>query len=170
MRKLIQLFFFLSIPYLAMGGVAQAKTSSKIYYESGAYSVRQVKVDGRWMCKLEISLRQKGTETAYLGIYASRAYYGEIVTDKNRVGFAKKALSIRFDKERSRSVKIISDAPGSDGAWLWRYVDLPADILTKISKSRTMRVSLHNGKRTINYALSLKGSAKAVRNLRRCAR
>ena len=134
-------------------------------YKNGRYTVRKVKET----CKLEILLHNGDREAAaILALFPSDLYYGELFTEKKRIGVARRKVQIRFDQEAPRDISFVSDASAKDAYWRWQYLENTQGLLSMISKKREMVVSFSNGKTIFKYNVTLKGSSKAVLALRRC--
>ncbi|ABK42745.1 hypothetical protein Mmc1_0218 [Magnetococcus marinus MC-1] len=149
---------------------AQAATRHKIYYEQGPYTVRQYKVDGKRVCKLEITFSKKGNAMAYLGLFNSPHFFGELFTERRTVGEAKSNLRIGFDGKRKMRINFAKESAGREEVWRWRYFEVPADLLNQAAKGRSMQLAFYNGSHMFEFELSLKGSSKAIRMLKRCDR
>ena len=134
-------------------------------YKSGRYTVRKVKDT----CKLEILLHKNDREpAAILALFPSDLYYGELFTEKKRIGMARQEITIQFDQEPSRVIAFVPDAASKDDFWRWQYLDNTQGLLSMISRRREVTVSFSNGKNRFQYKVSLKGSSKAVLALRQC--
>ena len=134
-------------------------------YKSGRYTVRKVKET----CKLEVLLHNGDREpAAILALFPSDLYYGELFTEKKRIGMAREKMRIHFDQEQSRDVTFVPKASSKDDYWRWQYLENTQGLLSMISRKREMLVSFSNGKSLFKYTVALKGSSKAVLALRQC--
>ncbi len=134
-------------------------------YKKGHYTVR--KVDKT--CKLEILLHKGDRQAAaILALFPSDDYYGELFTEKARIGLARKKVQIQFDQETPRDIPFVPDASAKDNYWRWQYLESTRELLDLVSRKNKMSVSFSNGKSTFKYEISLKGSSKAVKALKRC--
>ncbi|MBF0402032.1 MAG: hypothetical protein HQL90_14870 [Magnetococcales bacterium] len=134
-------------------------------YKNGPYTVRKTEEK---ICKLEISLHKQKEPVAILALFPSNEYYGEMVTERARIGLARKNMSIQFDREQPRKMVFLANSAEKDDRFRWQYLDNTQGLLKKVAQKRTMTVSFSNGKTPFKYVVSLKGSAKAVKALRRC--
>ncbi len=154
-----------------------AFAEQKIFQESH-YRVRQTGET----CKLEIFLDSKslvrssskfwkhgfnGETIGFLSIFKTDDYFGELITEKSRVGLLKDKFSVSFDGKPETSV-VASDSTGEDSLWKWRHFSYHDDILTRIRKSKTMDVKFSNGKDMFHFSISLTGSSKAIKFLQNC--
>lgn len=134
-------------------------------YKSGHYTVRKVKDT----CKLEILLHKSDQEpAAIMALFPTEAYYGELFTEKKRIGMARKTVRIQFDQDTPRDISFVADAASEDPFWRWQYLENTQGLLGMISRKNRMTVSFKNGKALFEYKVSLKGSSKAVLALRYC--
>ncbi|MBF0162608.1 MAG: hypothetical protein HQL88_10000 [Magnetococcales bacterium] len=134
-------------------------------FKSGRYTVRKVEST----CKLEILLHDGDQEpAAILALFPSDEYFGEMFTEKNRIGVAQKKVRIQFDQEKARDIPFIADASAKDNYWRWQYLENTQGLLNMLGKHSKMIVSFSNGKNMFKYTVSLKGSGKAVLALRHC--
>ncbi|MEO5353675.1 MAG: hypothetical protein H7835_10770 [Magnetococcus sp. XQGC-1] len=134
-------------------------------YKSGRYTVR--KVEGT--CKLEILLHEGDQEpAAILALFPSDEYFGEMFTEKTRIGVAVKKVRIQFDQEKPRDINFVADASAKDNYWRWQYLENTQGLLNMLGKRGKMVVSFSNGKTMFKYTVPLKGSTKAVLALRHC--
>ena len=134
-------------------------------YKNGRYTVRKVKDS----CKLEILLNKSDQDpAALLALFPNDLYYGELFTEKKRVGAARANVHIRFDQEKGSTFPFVADASAQDDYWRWQYLKNTRGLLNKISRGNTMTLSFSNGKKTFEYIVPLKGSSNAVLSLRRC--
>lgn len=134
-------------------------------YKSGHYTVR--KVEGT--CKLEIQLHKgEGEPAAILALFPSDDFYGELFTEKPRIGVARDGVRIRFDNDKARNIAFVPDAEAKDSYWRWQYLESTDGVLDQITKKNTLSVSFSNSKKSFKYSVSLKGSGKAVSALRQC--
>ncbi|MBF0401203.1 MAG: hypothetical protein HQL90_10595 [Magnetococcales bacterium] len=134
-------------------------------YKGGRYTVR--KVEGT--CKLEILLHEGDREpAAILALFPSDEYFGEMFTEKARIGVAQKKVRIQFDQEKPRDIPFIADASAKDNYWRWQYLENTQGLLNLLAKRSKMIVSFSNGKSLFKYTISLKGSSKAIMALRHC--
>ncbi|MEO5346921.1 MAG: hypothetical protein H7834_11165 [Magnetococcus sp. YQC-9] len=149
--------FFLAIP--------GAESSYKEVFKSGRYTVR--KVEGT--CKLEILLaKNEKDHQAILALFPSEDYYGELFTEREKIGLARDKVLISFDNSKPRSIPFVPDADAKDSFWRWQYLEDTQELLAQIQKRGEMRVSFSNGTKTFEYVVPLKGSGKAVAALRGC--
>ncbi|MEO5364557.1 MAG: hypothetical protein H7838_13165 [Magnetococcus sp. DMHC-8] len=138
---------------------------AKEIYKSGRYTVR--KVEGT--CKLEILLHEGDQEpAAILALFPSDEYFGEMFTEKTRIGIAQKKVRIQFDQEKPRDINFVADASAKDNYWRWQYLENTQGLLNLMGKRSKMIVSFSNGKSMFKYTVPLKGSTKAVLALRHC--
>ena len=134
-------------------------------YKSGRYTVRKVEST----CKLEVLLHEGDREpAAILALFPTDEYFGEMFTERARIGVAQKNVRIKFDKLKPRDIFFITDAAAKDNYWRWQYLENTQGLLSLLSKHREMVVSFTNGKNLFKYTVSLKGSSKAVLALRHC--
>ena len=134
-------------------------------YKSGRYTVRKVEST----CKLEVLLHEGDREpAAILALFPTDEYFGEMFTERARIGVAQKKVRIKFDKLKPRDIFFITDATAKDNYWRWQYLENTQGLLSLLSKHREMVVSFTNGKNLFKYTVSLKGSSKAVLALRHC--
>lgn len=134
-------------------------------YKNGRYTVRKV----QGACKLEILLHQGDRQAAaILALFPSERYYGELFTEKKRIGKARNKAVIQFDNESTRNVAFVPDASAEDDFWRWQYLENTQGLLSLISRKMEMKLSFYNGKEWYRYSVSLKGSSKAVLALRQC--
>jgi hypothetical protein len=143
--------------------------ASDVYFQKGRYTVR--KVEGT--CKLEISLHYdsqgKKQSSAILALFPSDDYYGEFFTQKESIGLARQKVQIQFDKEKPVNIPFVLDAAQKDGYWAWQYLESTDGILHQVAKKRDMIVRFSNVKgKPYKYTISLTGSGKAVKSLRKC--
>lgn len=142
-----------------------AENSYKEVYKNGRYTVR--KVEGA--CKLEIVLAKNEKDfQAILALFPSDDYYGELFTEREKVGVARDKVLISFDNSKPRSIPFVPDAEAKDSYWRWQYLEDTQEILPMIQKRGEMRVSFSNGTKTFEYVVPLKGSGKAIAALRGC--
>ena len=147
-------------------------------YQAGHYRVRQTGDT----CKLEIFLESKSLvrsnsgfwrhgfndETiGFFSVFQTDEYFGELITEKARVGLVDSGFSVEFDGKTDESV-VASDSTGSDNLWRWRHFAYHHKILRKIKRSRFMEVRFSNGTDRFHFKIPLKGSSKAVRALTAC--
>ncbi len=150
-------------------------------YQNGRYTVRTMEET----CKLEIALYasdrvygqgsgRRGTHggqgdvIAFLGVFPSDDYFGELITSRERIGKAKKGLAIRFDGRRTHEISIHEGDEGQNDHWRWRYIVYRERFLKMIRKSRAMEILFSNGRHWFRFRVPLKGSARAVRKLKAC--
>lgn len=134
-------------------------------YKEGRYTVRRVK----GTCKLEILLHNSDREAAaVLALFPKDIYYGELFTEKSRIGKARQQVRIQFEEEALQSISFVKDASGVDAYWRWQYLENMQGLLSMISRKREMVVSFSNGKSLFKYTVPLKGSSKAVLALHNC--
>jgi hypothetical protein len=140
--------------------------ASDVYYQKGRYTVR--KVEGT--CKLEIALHHgKKQSSAILALFPTDDYYGEFFTQKDSIGLAKQKVQIQFDKHKPSNIPFVLDASQKDGYWAWQYLESTDGILQQVAKKRQMIVRFSNTKgKKYKYTISLSGSGKAVKSLRKC--
>ena len=165
-------FFLLSL-FL----VTNAFADQKIFQESH-YRVRQTGET----CKLEIFLESRSldrrsskfwkhgfnSETiGFFSVFKTDDYFGELITEKSRVGLLKDGLSVSFDGKPETSV-VASDSTGEDSLWKWRHFSYHDDILTRIRRSRKMDLKFSNGENLFHFSIPLKGSSKAIKFLQDC--
>ncbi|MEO5378933.1 MAG: hypothetical protein H7832_14300 [Magnetococcus sp. DMHC-6] len=158
MRVLIMAFFV----FMGMVGTVSAQE----FYKEGAFTVR--KVEGA--CKLEIALpldKEKDT-AAILAIFPKDEYYGELFTERKRIGLAQKKVDIIFDKEKPRSINFVPKTDGNDDYWRWQYLESTKGMLDEVKRRNNMVVKFSNGKKSFEFTVSLKGSTKAVTTLLQC--
>ena len=134
-------------------------------YTSGPYTVRQ---EEKGTCMLDIALHKRQEPVAILVLFPSDEYYGEIVTERARIGSAKKKVRVQFDKGKPVDIRFLANAADKDEHFRWQYLVNTRGLLRKVSKHGKMTVSFSNGSSRFKYTVSLKGSARAVRALRRC--
>ena len=147
-------------------------------YQDGPFRVRQAGET----CKLEIFLESKALDkerssfwkhdftsetVGFFSVFKTDDYFGELITEKARVGMAKGRFSVKFDGVTDASV-VSSDSTGEDNLWQWRHFSYGDTILARIRKSRMMEVAFSNGQDMFHFNLSLTGSSKAVRHLQNC--
>ncbi|WP_130470676.1 hypothetical protein [Candidatus Magnetaquicoccus inordinatus] len=138
---------------------------AKEIYKSGRYTVR--KVEGT--CKLEILLHEGDQEpAAILALFPSDEFFGEMFTEKARIGVAQKKVRIQFDQDKPKDINFVADASAKDNYWRWQYLENTQGILGLLGKRTKMIVSFSNGKTMFKYTVPLKGSTKAVMALRHC--
>lgn len=138
---------------------------AKEVYKSGHFTVRKVEST----CKLEILLHRSDREpAAILALFPSDDYYGELFTEKPRIGLAKDKVSIGFDSGAAQEIPFVPDAAAKDNYWRWQYLETTQGLLTDVRRKNSLSVSFSNGKETFKYTVSLKGSSKAVSALQRC--
>ncbi|MBF0294289.1 MAG: hypothetical protein HQL96_03800 [Magnetococcales bacterium] len=148
-------------PWLGHG----AENAYKEIYKNGRYTVR--KVEGA--CKLEIVLSKNERDfQAILALFPSDDYYGELFTEREKVGLARDKVLIAFDNGKPRAIPFIPDADAKDSFWRWQYLEDTQELLGSIQKKGEMRVSFSNGTRNFEFAVPLKGSGKAIQALRNC--
>ncbi|MBF0416806.1 MAG: hypothetical protein HQL86_00960 [Magnetococcales bacterium] len=158
-------FFATTVMALFFLAVPGAESSYKEVYKSGRYTVR--KVEGT--CKLEILLaKNEKDHQAILALFPSEDYYGELFTEREKIGLARDKVLISFDNSKPRSIPFVPDADAKDSFWRWQYLEDTQEILSMIQKRGEMRVSFSNGTKTFEYVVPLKGSGKAVAALRGC--
>lgn len=134
-------------------------------YKRDHYTVR--KVEGT--CKLEILLHQGDREpAAILALFLTDDFYGELFTEKPRIGLARDSVRVQFDNDPPQSIPFVPDAASKDIYWRWQYLESTQGLLELIRKKNTMVVSFSNGKKHFKYRVTLRGSGKAVAALRRC--
>ena len=134
-------------------------------YKNGRYTVRKVKDS----CKLEILLNKSDQDpAALLALFPNDLYYGELFTEKKRIGMARAKLRIQFDQEKEQEIDFVADASAQDDYWRWQYLKNTQGLLRKISRGKEMTLSFSNGKQEFKYIVPLKGSSNAVLSLRRC--
>ncbi|MBF0212458.1 MAG: hypothetical protein HQM00_02705 [Magnetococcales bacterium] len=151
----------LMLPWTVQG----AENSYKEVYKNGRFTVR--KVEGA--CKLEILLaKNEKDHQAILALFPSEDYYGELFTEREKVGLARDKVLISFDNGKPRSIPFVPDADAKDSYWRWQYLEDTQELLAMIQKRGEMRVSFSNGTKTFEFAIPLKGSGKAVAALRGC--
>ncbi|MBF0341986.1 MAG: hypothetical protein HQL95_13645 [Magnetococcales bacterium] len=149
------------LPWVANG----AEGSYKEVYKNGRYTVR--KVEGA--CKLEILLAKNDRDhQAILALFPSEDFYGELFTEREKVGVARDKVLISFDNGKPRSIPFVPDADAKDSFWRWQYLEDTQELLAMIQKRGEMRVSFSNGTKTFEYTVPLKGSGKAIAALRGC--
>ncbi|MBF0127778.1 MAG: hypothetical protein HQM02_11275 [Magnetococcales bacterium] len=142
-----------------------AENSYKEIYKNGRYTVR--KVEGT--CKLEIVLSKNERDfQAILALFPSDDYYGELFTERDKVGLARDKVLIAFDSGKPRPIPFIPDADAKDSFWRWQYLEDTQEILSMIQKKGEMRVSFSNGTKNFEFTVPLKGSGKAIAALRSC--
>ncbi|MEO5330574.1 MAG: hypothetical protein H7839_01015 [Magnetococcus sp. YQC-5] len=142
-----------------------ADNSYKEVYKNGRYTVR--KVEGA--CKLEIVLSKNDRDfQAIMALFPSDDYYGELFTEREKVGLARDKVLIAFDNLKPRSIPFVPDADAKDSYWRWQYLEDTQELLTMIQKRGEMRVSFSNGTKTFEFVVPLKGSGKAIAALRSC--
>nr|CRH07751.1 conserved exported protein of unknown function [Candidatus Magnetococcus massalia] len=148
------------------------EAAARVVYEDGPFTVREVKDADKIVCKLEISMNMDGRIAAYLGLFRSSKYYGELFTERRRIGQARGKVTIGFDSEPPTKVKFVPDSPGMDTEWRWQYLDMtnPGQMLDNVARKRAMQVGFFNGKQNFSFTIPLKGSSKAVKRLKRCSR
>ncbi len=145
--------------------VTWSDLQAKEVYKKGHFTVR--KVEGT--CKLEILLHKSDREpAAILALFPSDDYYGELFTEKPRIGLARGKVSIGFDGGRAQNIPFVPDAAAKDSYWRWQYLETTQGLLNSVRRKNDMTVSFSNGKERFNYSVSLKGSSRAVKALRRC--
>ncbi|MBF0629156.1 MAG: hypothetical protein HQL91_13140 [Magnetococcales bacterium] len=153
---------FLCLPW---GVVHGAENSYKEVYKNGRFTVR--KVEGA--CKLEILLaKNERDHQAILALFPSEDYYGELFTEREKVGLARDKVLIGFDNGKPRSIPFVPEADAKDSYWRWQYLEDTQELLGQIQKRGEMKISFSNGTKTFDYAVPLKGSGKAVAALRSC--
>ena len=136
-------------------------------YKSGRYTVRKVKD----ACKLEILLHNNEREPlAILALFPTDYYYGELFTEKKRIGKARHKMTIQFEQEEPRNVFFVKDASADDDYWRWQYLENSKGLLSHVSRKKNMTVSFSNGMSPFKYKVALKGSSNAVHALRLCHR
>ena len=134
-------------------------------YKNSRYTVRKVKDT----CKLEILLNKSDRDpAAILALFPNDLYYGELFTEKKRIGMARDKLRIRFDRGEEQAFGFVANASAKDDYWRWQYLENTQGLLSKISRGKEMTLSFSNGKQEFKYIVSLKGSSNAVLSLRRC--
>lgn len=106
---------------------------------------------------------------AILMLYATDNYYGQLFTERKRVGLARKKVEILFDNAAPRKVHFVSKADDHDDHWRWQYLKETEGLLDAIRKKNRMRVVFSNGKDWFRFKISLKGSSRAVTQLEKCA-
>lgn len=142
-----------------------AENSYKEIYKKDRYTIR--KVEGA--CKLEIVLSKNERDfQAILAVFPSDDYYGELFTEREKVGLAKDKVLISFDNSKPRSIPFIPNADAKDSYWRWQYLEDTQELLMMIQKRNEMHVSFSNGTKTFEFTVPLKGSGKAVSALRNC--
>ncbi len=138
----------------------------------GHFTVR--KVDG--VCKLEITMsmvdREGSTSSnrdpvAILALFADPDFYGELFTERRRVGMARKEVLIGFDMDPDMKTPFV-ETPGKDRHWRWQYLETPRNILDDVANRNAIRVAFHNGNQWWRFKVSLKGTARIVRRLKSC--
>lgn len=134
-------------------------------FKGGQFTVR--KVDNA--CKLEIQLHENDRQpAAILALFPTEDYYGELFTEKPRIGLAHEKVSIRFDSDKAREIPFVPDAAAKDAYWRWQYLETTEGILDNISRKGKMIVEFTNGKQSFSYTVTLKGSSKAVKLAKAC--
>lgn len=147
-------------------------------FQEGHYRVRQTGET----CKLEVFLESKSLNQSkskfwkhdfsnetigFFSVFKTDDYFGELITEKARIGLAKGKFSVQFDGVTDESVAS-SDSTGADNLWRWRHFSYGKGILNRIKRGRTMEVSFSNGKNMFHFNIPLAGSSKAVKHLKRC--
>ncbi|OSM00366.1 hypothetical protein [Magnetofaba australis] len=150
--------------------IAHTAQAAKVIYESGAFAVRKVTTDdkNKEICKLEVSMELDGQVAAYLALFESRDYYGELFTERKRIGLARESVKIAFDDEAARDIPFANGLAGMDADWRWQYLEDTNNLLDNVKRKNKMRVTFNNGAKDYSFDISLKGSSKAVKELRRC--
>lgn len=134
-------------------------------FKKDQFTVR--KVEGT--CKLEIQLHDnERAPAAILAIFPSDDFYGELFTEKPRIGLAKKSVKIRFDNGKAKEINFIPDAAAEDSYWRWQYLDTSEGLLDNVSRKGKMYVEFSNGQQDFSYTVPLKGSGNAVKALKKC--
>ncbi len=142
-----------------------ADNAYKEIYKQDRYTVR--KVEGA--CKLEIVLSKNEQDfQAILAVFPSDDYYGELFTERDKIGLARDKVMITFDKTKPRSIAFVPDASAKDSYWRWQYLEDTQELLMLIQKKNRMQVSFSNGTKNFDFTVPLKGSGKAVSALRSC--
>ncbi|MEG3638336.1 hypothetical protein [Magnetococcus sp. PR-3] len=162
---------FLLVPLLMLM-LIPTQAAARVDYEDGPFAVREVKDGKKTVCKLEISLYKDGRIAAYLALFNSENYYGELFTERRRIGKARNKVTVQFDDEPQQTIKFVEEAPGMDTDWRWQYLELnqPKTMVDNVARKRKMKISFFNGKETFKFNIPLKGSSKAVKRLKRCNR
>ncbi|ABK46176.1 hypothetical protein Mmc1_3691 [Magnetococcus marinus MC-1] len=162
---------FLLVPLLMLM-LIPTQAAARVVYEDGPFAVREVKDGTKTICKLEISLYKEDRIAAYLALFNNENYYGELFTERRRVGKARNKVTVQFDDEPEQSIKFVEEAPGMDTDWRWQYLELnqPSAVIDSIARKRHMKISFFNGMETFEFSIPLKGSSKAVKRLQRCNR
>ncbi|MBF0110421.1 MAG: hypothetical protein HQL76_14735 [Magnetococcales bacterium] len=134
-------------------------------FKSGQFTVR--KVDNT--CKLEIQLHEGTTQpAAILALFPADDYYGELFTEKSRIGLAHEKVTIKFDNDKPREISFVADAAAKDANWRWQYLESTDGILDNVARKGKMNVEFSNGKQSFTYTVVLKGSGKAVKAVKTC--
>ena len=148
-----------------MAFVTWSDLQAKEIFKKGHFTVR--KVEGT--CKLEILLHKSDREpAAILALFPSDDYYGELFTEKPRIGLARGKVSVSFDRDKAQSIPFVPDAAAKDSYWRWQYLETTQGLLVNVRRKNNMTISFSNGKRKFKYSVSLKGSSRAVKALQRC--
>ncbi|MBF0145760.1 MAG: hypothetical protein HQL84_07535 [Magnetococcales bacterium] len=134
-------------------------------FKSGPFTVR--KVDNT--CKLEIQLHENDRQpAAILALFPAEDYYGELFTEKSRIGLAHEKVTVKFDNDKVREIPFVPDAAAKDAYWRWQYLETTEGILDNVARKGKMLVDFSNGKQSFSYTVVLKGSGKAVKSVRSC--
>ncbi|MBF0138790.1 MAG: hypothetical protein HQL74_00775 [Magnetococcales bacterium] len=134
-------------------------------FKSGPFTVR--KVDNT--CKLEIQLHENDRQpAAIIALFPADDYYGELFTEKPRIGLAHEKISIKFDNDKARDIPFVKDAAAKDNNWRWQYLENTEGILDNLARKTKMHVEFSNGKQNFSYTVVLKGSGKAVKSVKMC--
>ncbi|MEO5328808.1 MAG: hypothetical protein H7829_11260 [Magnetococcus sp. THC-1_WYH] len=134
-------------------------------FKSGQFTVRKVENT----CKLEIQLHESERQpAAILALFPAEDYYGELFTEKPRIGLAHEKVSIKFDNDKAREIPFVPDAAAKDAYWRWQYLETTEGILDNVARKGKMTVEFTNGKQAFSYTVVLKGSSKAVKSVKSC--
>ncbi|MBF0438731.1 MAG: hypothetical protein HQL93_06365 [Magnetococcales bacterium] len=157
-------FFVALLIFLPWNGHG-AENSYMEVYKDERFTVR--KVEGA--CKLEIVLSKNERDfQAILALFPSEDYYGELFTEREKVGLARDKVLVSFDKGKQKSIPFVPDSDAKDSYWRWQYLEDTQELLAQIRKQSEMHVSFSNGTKTFTFNVPLKGSGKAVTALRNC--
>lgn len=134
-------------------------------FKSGPFTVR--KVDKT--CKLEIQLHENDRQpAAILALFPAEDYYGELFTEKPRIGLAHEKVTIKFDNDKPMEIPFVADAAAKDQYWRWQYLETTEGILDNVARKSKLVVEFGNGKQNFSYTVVLKGSGKAVKSVKTC--
>lgn len=145
------------------------------FYQDGRFTVR--KADGA--CKLGVAFRagdltgkkskeKRDAELAHLYLYNSEKFYWELFTWRENVGLARENARIGFNGVKAKKVSFLKKADQKDQFWRWQYLVNTEGLMSQIKSRNKMTLAFSNGKESFDFTISLKGSSKAVKALKRC--